>query len=117
MAQRRVARYVHVNGRVYAPGDVVSDEDAKLIRNPSVWQAEDDGQEDTVVPGPGQATPTTTDPAATGGAPAQPQRPAKSATKDAWRTYLENDGVPPAELEGKTRDELIALADQRERPE
>jgi hypothetical protein len=52
-----------------------------------------------------------------GGEEEPAERPARSANKDAWRAWLIEDGVPEGELGGLTKDALLALADQRVRPE
>jgi hypothetical protein len=137
MAKRKLTRYVHVAGRVYEPGDVVPDDVAELIRNPKAWEQADDGDDQEpppqtpARPPAGDQEPPTDPEQPAGGdqepeeVPEQPpggeqeptERPARSANKDAWRAWLIEDGVPEAELEGLTKDALLAKADQRARPE
>jgi hypothetical protein len=42
VSARKAAAYVHVAGRVFAPGDEVPDEYAEKITNPAAWGEQDE---------------------------------------------------------------------------
>jgi hypothetical protein len=82
---RELVAYVHVAGRVFAPGDDVPDEYAKKITNPVAWKGE--------VP-------------AEDGPPSEPPRAGKGSGRDAWVAFASSRGV--AVPESMTRDDIIA---------
>jgi len=103
---RRLRSYVHLDGKVYTPGEEVSAQVAERIPNPKAWVggaltaddydggdvAADDYEEE------GEA----------------PQRPAESDRKDAWIDYvLEIRGdLSEDDVAQMTKAELIAAADE-----
>ena len=133
---RRISRYVHVAGLRLEPGDMPSPAIADLITNPKAWAdtvpvrrpaapapTRDPGA-DPEQEGDGAPREEDTDPEETveddaqdnGGDDSEghgeevPQRPAENATTDAWRAYiLATVDVSEAELEGKSRADLIAM--------
>ncbi len=41
-------------------------------------------------------------------AASEAEKPAKSASKEAWESYARSQGATDADLDGKTRDDLVA---------
>ncbi|MEU0492567.1 hypothetical protein ABZ249_25350 [Nocardiopsis sp. NPDC006139] len=135
---RRISRYVHVAGLRLEPGDMPSPAIADQVTNPKAWGDAVEAAEMPVrrPAGPAPTRDPGTDPEQEGdGAPREedtdpeetveddaqgddseghgeevPQRPAENASTDAWRAYiLATVDVSEAELEGKSRADLIAM--------
>ena len=105
---RRVAAYVHVAGRVFAPGDEVPDGFAKRITNPAAWGDEPLDEGGDLPPG--------TVPAQNGTGQredvvAEPPRSGKGSGRDAWAAYAAEHGAEAPE--GATREEIIAELEER----
>lgn len=106
---RRLRSYVHVDGTAYGPDSKVPPEVAERIGE-HAWE-DSDGE------APGEDGPETvgfTDPGAAGsptptGAGEAPPRSGRGSGIDAWRKYVEDNGVDmPTDA---TREELIAAAE------
>lgn len=48
MAARKLVAFVHVDGEVYGPGDVVTAKVARKIRNPKAWAPEEELESEDV---------------------------------------------------------------------
>ncbi|OLT27748.1 hypothetical protein BJF83_17330 [Nocardiopsis sp. CNR-923] len=99
---------MHVAGSVYAPGDVPPPEVAKLITNPKAWEG---SQPPAAAVEP---TPDMEDDQDDGtGDDEAPERPAKSATVEAWREYiLAVADIDEADVADMTKAQLQDLADE-----
>lgn len=82
--------YVHVDGRVYGPGDDVPAEHARLITNPKAWEA-------------GAA------PSLEASAPAEPPRSGKGSGRGEWAAYAASLGVDVQDAD--SREDIIAAVD------
>jgi hypothetical protein len=90
---RELVAYVHVAGRVFAPGDDVPDEYAKKITNPAAWEGEAPAKAPEFDPN----TP--------------PPRAGKGSSKEAWGRFASaNDVTMEATA---TRDDIIAELKRR----
>lgn len=96
---RRLRSYVHLDGKVYKPGEEVPAQVAERIPNPKAWEEQQ------------QSPPTEEDYEEEGEAP---QRPAESDRKDTWIDYvLEIRGdLSEDDVAQMTKAELIAAADE-----
>lgn len=88
MAGKKLAAYVHVGGRVFAPGDSPEAEFAEQITNPKAWGESSDPES------------TSPDP--------DSEAPKGNASRDEWAAYATTKGAPESETaeDGLSRDEL-----------
>lgn len=116
-AAKRDARGYPVKIVKYTRGDIVeglSDEDVqRLLKAGAI--VDTDATDDASADGPGAGDPAPSpgdgQPAPTGDpAPAtgEPERPAQTATKEAWEQYAIAKGVPEEQAKAATRQDLIA---------
>lgn len=83
---RKLARNVHVGGRVFSAGDTPDEEFAEQITNPNAWN----------------------DKAEEGGS-AEVERPSGNAALEEWQTYAKSQGASDADLDGLSRNEVRDL--------
>lgn len=86
---RELVAYVHVAGRVFAPGDDVPDEYAEKITNPAAWG--------------GEVSAKVSD---DDGLVRQPPRAGKGSGREAWASFAKQHGH--AVRDDATRDDIIA---------
>lgn len=107
---RRLAKFVHVDGQQFRPGDVPPPEVACRITNPKCWEGDPDPAES--VEQPTQAETPAAEAVQEKQDPEPPPRAGKGSGHDAWAAYAAAKGVEVPE--GAGRDEIIAAVEAAE---
>lgn len=114
---RRVSAYVHIAGRVFAPGDEVPEEIAERITNPAAWaeptDADDAGGQAGAEQSSGGQQPTQPPPQFDRGGVLKPVPPmsGSGSGRDAWADYAAAAGVTVAD--DAKRDQIVEILRER----